>query len=64
MHFETYQDAAGEWRWRAKAKNGKIIADSGEGYSSASNARRAIARFFTLRDETVARDGKIGIRSL
>lgn len=34
MHFETYQDAAGEWRWRLKADNGRTIADSGEGYKN------------------------------
>ena len=30
--FEVYQDKAGEWRWRFRASNNKIIADSGEGY--------------------------------
>ena len=30
--FEVYKDKAGEWRWRLRASNGKIIADSGEGY--------------------------------
>ena len=30
--FEVYADKAGEWRWRFRASNGKIIADSGEGY--------------------------------
>jgi uncharacterized protein YegP (UPF0339 family) len=32
---------AGEWRWQLKAANGKIVADSGEGYDSLSNVRRA-----------------------
>lgn len=45
MHFETYQDAAGEWRWRAVARNGKIVADGSEGYASQRNARRAVNRF-------------------
>lgn len=39
--FEIYQDAAREWRWRLVAPNGKIIADSGEGYVTHANARRA-----------------------
>lgn len=39
--FEIYQDAAGEYRWRLVAPNGKITADSGEAYVSLSNARRA-----------------------
>jgi len=40
--IEVYQDAKGEWRWRAKASNGRIVAESGEGYSSMSGAERAI----------------------
>lgn len=39
--FEIYRDAAREWRWRLKAANGRIVGDSGEGYASESNARRA-----------------------
>lgn len=39
--FEVYRDAAGEWRWRLKAANGRIVGDSGEGYGSQHNARRA-----------------------
>lgn len=30
--FQVYADAAGEWRWRLVAGNGRIIAESGEGY--------------------------------
>lgn len=30
--FEVYKDEANEWRWRFKATNGRIIADSAEGY--------------------------------
>jgi uncharacterized protein YegP (UPF0339 family) len=37
-NFHTYQDSAGEWRWRLISTNGKIVADSGEGYSSLSAA--------------------------
>ncbi len=42
--FELYEDKAGEHRWRLRHDNGNIIADSGEGYSSKSNARDAIER--------------------
>lgn len=42
MKIEVYQDAKGEWRWRAKAGNGRIVAESGEGYSSMSGAERAV----------------------
>ncbi|EMA68050.1 HVO_2922 family protein [Halorubrum kocurii] len=42
--FELYEDAAGEYRWRLRHRNGNIVADSGEGYASESNARDAIER--------------------
>lgn len=32
MAYYIYKDRASEWRWRLKAENGNIIADSGEGY--------------------------------
>jgi len=42
MHkFEVYQDKAGEWRWRFSF-NEKIMADSGEGYTSKQHAKRAL----------------------
>jgi uncharacterized protein len=31
-HFELYQDAKKEWRWRFVATNGRIIAATSEGY--------------------------------
>src|SRR6185295_14230134 len=34
MTYYYYQDASGEWRWRLKASNGRILADSGEGYKN------------------------------
>jgi uncharacterized protein YegP (UPF0339 family) len=39
--FEIYADAARQFRWRLLAQNGRIVADSGEGYATRSNARRA-----------------------
>lgn len=32
--FRYYRDHAGLWRWRLRAPNGEIIADSGQGYHS------------------------------
>ena len=29
---EVYRDAVGRWRWRLKANNGEVIADSGQSY--------------------------------
>jgi uncharacterized protein len=43
MHFNLYEDRAGEWRWRLIASNGKTVADSGEGYSSKAKAQAGIA---------------------
>ncbi len=42
--FQLYEDQAGEWRWRLRHDNGRIIADSGEGYNERSGASDAIAR--------------------
>ena len=42
--FEAYEDNAGEHRWRLRHNNGNIIADSGEGYSSATSRNDAIER--------------------
>ena len=53
--FEVYEDAAGEYRWRLVHRNGRIMADSGEGYTSRSNARRAVEAVI----ETVG-DAEIG----
>jgi uncharacterized protein YegP (UPF0339 family) len=39
--MSVYQDTKGEWRWRLKAANGKIVADSGEGYTQRWTAERA-----------------------
>ncbi|WP_254272899.1 HVO_2922 family protein [Haloarcula marina] len=40
--FELFEDKGGEFRWRLRHDNGNIIADSGEGYVSKSNVRRAL----------------------
>lgn len=39
--IETYQDSAGAYRWRFRAKNGLIVADGAEGYAKKCNALRA-----------------------
>ena len=40
--FELYKDTKGEYRWRLQAKNNKIIADSGEGYTRKANCEGGI----------------------
>lgn len=44
MKFELYEGKDG-WRWRLVAKNGRIVADSGEAYHGQGNARRALKVF-------------------
>jgi uncharacterized protein YegP (UPF0339 family) len=39
-----YLDAKIKWRWRLKAPNGRIIADSAESYEEGSECRAAIDR--------------------
>ena len=39
--FVVYQAADG-WRWRLVASNGRIIAESGEAYTRARSALRAV----------------------
>ena len=34
QRVEVYQDAEGRWRWRAIARNGKVIGAAEQGYAS------------------------------
>ena len=43
MRFELYRDVKGEWRWRLRARNGEVIAESGEGYSRREDCEHGIA---------------------
>ena len=42
--LEVYKDKKGEWRWKVKAANGKIVEASTEGYKNkedcVSNSKR------------------------
>ncbi len=52
--LEIYEDAKGEYRWRLKSSNGRIIATSGEGYTRKSDcieAQRKIA--VTMREAVI-----------
>jgi len=44
LTFETYEDSAGEHRWRLNSPNGQIVADSGEGYSRRASVDDAVER--------------------
>ena len=52
MRFELYRDAKGEWRWRLRARNGEVIAESGEGYARREDCENGIA---LVRQSTEAR---------
>ncbi|MDQ3822661.1 MAG: YegP family protein [Actinomycetota bacterium] len=40
--FELYEDTGGSWRWRLRDTNGRVIADSAEGYGSRDAAEDGI----------------------
>ncbi len=50
--FEVYKDKADEWRWRLIRQNGRIVADSGEGYTERNDAIEAVERVQSLSGET------------
>jgi len=41
-YSEVYTDTARECRWRIKARNGKVLGDSGEGYADRPNVIAAV----------------------
>ena len=53
MTYVYYKDQKGEWRWRLKAANGRIIADSGEGYKSEKECKDDIDRVKNSKDADV-----------
>ena len=51
VRLEIYRDGMAEWRWRLIARNGRRVADSGEGYGTARkaiNAARALSKFASM----------------
>ena len=42
--LQIYRDARREWRWRLRASNGRIVADSGEGYRRRASVYEAVKR--------------------
>jgi len=53
MTYYYYKDHKGERRWRLKASNGRIIADSGEGYSTEEECKKDIERVKDSQDAPV-----------
>ena len=44
MKLAVYRDRRGLWRWRLTARNGRIVADGGEGYKRRADLDRALKR--------------------
>ena len=42
LHFEIFKTKKNEWRWRLVAKNGRIVANSGESYKRRIACERGI----------------------
>lgn len=52
--LQFYRDAAGAWRWRIRARNGLVVADSAEGYSSKPKARQGYDAMLTAIGDVLA----------
>ena len=42
VHFEIFKDKKGQYRWRLRANNNKIIADSAESYVNKTACKHGI----------------------
>lgn len=51
--FVIYKDKNHQWRWRLRAKNGRIIADSGESYTRKSDLMVQLNKIISLKSEDV-----------
>jgi uncharacterized protein YegP (UPF0339 family) len=40
---EIYRGEDGDWRWRVRAANGRIVADSAEGYENRTDCAHMLA---------------------
>lgn len=45
MKFNFYKDKAGEWRWNITARNGRIVAEGGEGYKNPNDMMKTIDKY-------------------
>lgn len=50
MRFELYKDSASHWRWRLRAQNGNVLADSAEGYVRREDCEHGITLVKGSRD--------------
>lgn len=52
--IEIYKDRKKLWRWRAIAKNKRIILDGGESYSRKSAVVKAVNTFLEMNDHKIS----------
>ena len=45
LRVELFADEGKKWRWRVRARNGKLVATAGESFASKGNAKRAWKAF-------------------
>lgn len=52
--LEVYKDGEDQWRWRYRHENGNVMADSGQGYTNASDMLHGAmyVMWFTSYDKT------------
>jgi len=60
MKFELYKDAKGEFRWRIRAGNNRIIGASGEGYTNKTDCLDAIDRIKEAATDATVQDESKG----
>ncbi|WP_401728583.1 YegP family protein [Stenotrophomonas muris] len=68
MKFEVYREggrsllaqAAGDWRWRLRGDNGRIIATSGEGYQNKADCLHGIELVISTSVVTIVYDESQG----
>jgi hypothetical protein len=52
MKFHLFRRIDGQWGWHLVARNGRIVAASGEGYVSRAHARKMVAKVIGLAADT------------
>jgi len=56
MEYRIYKDVNGYYRWRLRAGNNRIIADSGESYYNKTDCRAAIQLVKNSKDAPIYED--------
>ena len=58
--FHVYRDRAGKYRWNLVAANGRIVADSGQGYVSRSECVSMASAISGIAGGAAVKDRKTG----